>query len=425
VAEGHRLPVERRELWKMKVPSGTSSPIVAGKRLYLTAHEGDQRLVLCLDAASGKEQWRRAVPKTRSETFNPIHGPATPTPASDGKNLYVFFPEIGLLSFSPDGAERWRTPLGPFHSVQGIAASPILAGNKVILSLDQAQDSLVAAFDQRTGKLAWKVERPSGFLGGYSSPVVWRDQVIVSAALELTGYRIDTGERIWWVRGLTNAPASTPVVAGRDLYFYDLPGGDAPFEPMLKADKNQDGKLSLDEAPDPIYERVLRTIDRHFGNRDGAVDKEEWDKSFGSFRDKGGVAAVRLGGRGDVTGTHVRWRYSKSLPYLPSPLFYQGVLYIVRDGGILTALNPENGAVLRQDRLKDALDKYYASPVAGDGKLYFLSEEGKLTVVKAGPQWEVLATHDLGERCYSTPAVSGGRLYLRTQESLYCFSDSS
>jgi hypothetical protein len=94
------------------------------------------------------------------------------------------------------------------------------------------------------------------------------------------------------------------------------------------------------------------------------VDKVEWDKSFGAFRDKGGVAAVRLGGRGEVTGSRVRWRYSKSLPYLPSPLLYQGVLYIVRDGGILTALHPQNGAVLRQDRLQDALDKYYAASSA-------------------------------------------------------------
>jgi len=312
--------------------------------------------------------------------------------------------------------------LGPFHSVQGIATSPILAGARVILFIDQIQDSYVAAFDQATGKQTWKKERPSGFLGGYSSPVVWESQVIVSGALELTGYRVDTGEKIWWVRGLTNAPASTPVVSGQDLYVHDLPGEPQPFEPMLKADKNKDGKLSLDEV-DPIIGRIVIAVDREWGNQDGAIDAAEWEKAIGSFAGKGGVAAVRLGGRGDVGRTHVRWTYQKSLPYVPSVLLYQGVVYVVRDGGILTALNPETGEVFRQDRVKDAIDKYYASPVAGDGKVYLVSEEGKVSVLKAGPQWEMLAAHDLGERCYATPAIANGRIYIRTKESLYCFGN--
>src|SRR6185503_15058620 len=136
-----------------------------------------------------------------------------------------------------------------------------LAGGKVILFIDQIQDSYLAAFDQATGKQVWKKDRPSGFLGGYSTPVVWESQVIVSGALELTGYRVDTGEKIWWVRGLTNAPASTPVVSGSELYVHDLPGEPQPFEPMLKMDKNKDGKLSVDEV-DPIIGRIVTAVDR-------------------------------------------------------------------------------------------------------------------------------------------------------------------
>jgi outer membrane protein assembly factor BamB len=425
VADGPSLPVEfspgRNMAWKAKVPPGTSSPIVAGQRVFLTAHEGDQRLVLALDVRTGEELWRRGTAKTRTEPFNPLHGPVTPTPVSDGTNVYAFFPEVGLISYGPRGEERWRTPLGPFHSVQGIATSPILADGKVILFIDQIQDSYLAAFDPATGKQVWKKDRPSGFLGGYSTPVVWESQVIVSGALELTGYRVDTGEKIWWVRGLTNAPASTPVVSGQNLYVHDLPGEPQPFEPMLKMDKNKDGKLSLDEV-DPIIGRIVTAVDREWGNHDGAVDAAEWEKAFGSFNGHGGVAAVRLGGKGDVGRTHVRWTYQKSLPYIPSVLLYQGVVYVVRDGGIVTALNPETGEVLRQDRVKEAIDKYYASPVAGDGKVYLVSEEGKVSVLKAGPQWEMLATNDLGERCYATPALANGHIYIRTKESLYCFT---
>jgi outer membrane protein assembly factor BamB len=433
VAPDRDLPVQfgpdRNVAWKVKVPPGTSSPVVAGNRLFLTAFEGDQRIVLCLDAASGAALWRRASAKNRAEVFHPKHGAATPTPAVHGRNVYVFFPEIGLISYDFNGKERWRVPLGPFHSIQGMAASPILAGGNVILVVDQTQDSYVAAFDARSGKRRWKQNRPSGFLGGYSTPVVYRpprgpDHVTVSGALELTAYRVDTGEKVWWIRGLTNAPASSPVLHGRELYVHEPPGDKMPF--LTQLDKNKDGRIAPDEAAsDPIMLRILTSIDREWGDQDGALDAAEWDKAFGSFQGNGGLAAIRLDGRGDVSRTHVRWNYKKSLPYVPSILLYQGVIYVVRGGGILTALNPENGEVLRQDRLKDAIDEYYASPVAAGGKVYFVSEQGKVTVVKAGPQWEILATNDLGEECRATPAIANGRLYIRGQETLYCFAGSS
>ncbi len=124
--------------------------------------------------------------------------------------------------------------------------------------------------------------------------------------------------------------------------------------------------------------------------------------------------------RGDLTG-NLRWRYEKALPNAPSPLLYQDVLYLLKEGGILSALDPATGALLKQGRLSGALGDYYASPVAADGKLFALSEEGKLTVVKAGGAWEILAVNELGEPAHATPAFAENRIYVRTHGTLYCF----
>jgi outer membrane protein assembly factor BamB len=415
--------------WKIEVPAGSSSPIIAGDRIFLTAHEGDERLVLCLEAATGKVIWRRAVPKLRSETANPINGPATPTPVSDGANVYVFFPEIGLLSFGSDGEQRWRTPLGPFQSVQGLAASPILVDGKVVLLIDQTGDSYIAAFDARDGSLAWKTERPSTFLGGYSTPTVYEPadgpaQLLVAGALEFTSYGAASGKRLWWANTVTNAPVSVPVV-GDGVVYLNEPAGENPpaFDGMLGMDKNKDGKIALTEVGG-VLTRLFSRIDQLWGDSDGVVDDAEWRKAFQSLEGSGGLVAVRLGGTGDVTDTHIQWRYVKSLPYLASALLYDKVLYVVREGGILTSLNPATGEVLKQGRIPDAMDDYYASPIAADGKIYVVSKGGKVSVLKAAGEWEVLATNDLAEECIATPAIAQGRLFVRTVKALYSFGSS-
>ena len=134
-----------------------------------------------------------------------------------------------------------------------------------------------------------------------------------------------------------------------------------------------------------------------------------------------GMLAIRLGGRGDMTATNVRWRYHKAVPQLPSPLVYRDVLYMVNDGGIVTALKPESGAEVGQGRLKGAIDRYYASPVAADNKVFMLSETGKVVVLPPGGSLDPVAVNDLGDDIYATPAISGGRMYVRTRGWLYCF----
>jgi outer membrane protein assembly factor BamB len=435
VSTDRGLPTEigpaRNVLWKGKTPKGNSSPVVLQGRLWITGHEGDERLVLCYDAATGALLWRKAVTKAFTEVINPVNGPATPTPASDGRSIFVFFPDVGLLAYDLDGKQRWRVPMGPFGGVQGMAVSPIYAEGNVVLLIDTPEYAYLAAFDAETGRQVWKTDRQPGFLGSYITPAVYKPadgpaQIVVAGAVELTSYQAKTGERLWWARGVSYGPAAPPLIAGDSIYTLEPTGIEPPpFSQMLKQfDTNKNGKIELSETSgDKIMYRLFKSADKIIGNGDGVVTEEEWNRAFSSTN--GGLVRTRLNGRGDVTRTHVGWRYAKGLPYLTGPLLYNEILYVIRGGGILTTFNPETGELLRQERLKDAIGDYYASPVAADGKIYFVNKEGKVTVIRAGANWEILSSGDLDEQVIAAPAIADSRIYIRTEGTLYCFGSKS
>jgi outer membrane protein assembly factor BamB len=432
ISDTHPLPVqfgpERNLVWKTKVRPGNSSPVLTNDRIFLTAHENSMLLALCLDRRTGAILWQKSVTKERTERRSLMNDPATPTPVTDGKNVYAFFSDFGLISYRSDGTERWRVPLGPFTPPHGMATSPILVEAKIILAADQTEGSYIAAFDTNTGRLAWKTERPN-FVGGYSTPVMYKPdngttQVVVSGPLELAGYSVETGRKLWGVSGTGVMPISVPVV-DRDTFFVNTEAV-PPFESLvndMKADKNVDGKISPEEFPDPAFRGAVLAIDREYGNQDGAVDATEWNNALGLTQGaNNSLLAVSIGKENGRTNqspsNNVKWRVTKLLSDVPSVLLYEGALYLVKRGGIATTVNPETGEILKQARLKDALDSYYASPVAADGKVFFVSEAGKVAVVKAGGvDWEVLAVNDLREECYATPAIAGGRIYIRTRSS--------
>jgi outer membrane protein assembly factor BamB len=435
VSTDRGLPTEigpaRNVLWKGKTPKGNSSPVVLQGRVWITGHEGDERLVLCYDAATGALLWRRGVTKAFTEAINPVNGPTTPTPSSDGHSIFVFFPDVGLLAYDLDGKQRWRVPMGPFGGVQGMAVSPIYAEGNVVLLIDTPEYAYLAAFDAETGRQVWKADRQPGFLGSYITPAVYKPadgpaQIVVAGAVELTGYQAKTGERLWWARGVSYGPAAPPLIAGDSIYTLEPTGIEPPpFSQMLKQfDTNKNGKIELSETSgDKIMYRLFKSADKIIGNGDGVVTEEEWNRAFSSTN--GGLVRTRLNGRGDVTRTHVGWRYAKGLPYLTGPLLYSEILYVIRGGGILTTFNPETGELLRQERLKDAIGDYYASPVAGDGKIYFVNKEGKVTVIRAGANWEILSSGDLDEQVIAAPAIADSRIYIRTEGTLYCFGSKS
>jgi outer membrane protein assembly factor BamB len=406
--------------------------VVADGRVFLTAFENERLFTIGIDALTGAELWRREAPRPRA-TKRPVNTPVSPTPATDGKAVYVLFEDFGLIAYTADaGKELWQRPLGPFVLPYGLGASPLVADDRLIVLIDQDQGSFLASFATKDGREAWRVERPEA-QHGFSTPSLYRPargvaQLVVLGSYELAGYALPTGEKLWWVGGMAWQAKGSPVIDGDTVYVnssmpnmseLDNHGKLGDFKSVLKErDLNHNGKIDEAEAPAESMKKLWFLYDL---DKDGALDEHEWSVAQARDAAKSGLYAVKLGGSGDLTEKAVVWRYERSLPNIPTPLCYRGVLYVLREGGILTTLDPVTGRVQKQGRLEGALDPYFASPVAGDAKLFIASQEGKLTVVKAAAEWEVLGQASLGEEIWATPAIADSRLYVRTQKALYCF----
>src|SRR5437899_3106306 len=165
--------LQKNVLWRTALPQGHSSPVFTADHIFVTAFEGKTLLTICLDRAIGKVLWRREAPREREENFDHTNGPASPSPVTDGANVYVFFGDFGLLSYGPEGNERWRLPLGPFNNVNGHGSSPILADGKLVLICDQDTGSYLLAVGASSGRVLWKTMRPE-YTRGYATPAVYR-----------------------------------------------------------------------------------------------------------------------------------------------------------------------------------------------------------------------------------------------------------
>jgi len=435
VAKSENLPTsigpEHNVIWKTSVPDGYSSPVLTQDRVFLTAFEDDRLLTIALDRSTGRELWRREAPRPRVARLDPRNNPAAPSPAVDDERVYVFFAEFGLLAYDFDGNKLWDAPLGPFDNLYGMGASPVVFDGKVLLVCDQRTDSFLIAINGTNGQVAWRVDRPEA-ASSHATPIVWQPnngepQLIVVGSFLLSGYAISTGQRLWWVRGMIHEMKSVPVISNGIAYVngYGSPMNDpgntldvGPFENALQYDSNDDGLLSRDELPEGRARQRIRMSDL---DRDGKLSENDWNYFRNSMAMTNGMFAIRLGGSGDMTDKNFLWLYSRAVPQLPSPLLYENLLYMINDGGIVTILDPTTGAQLDQGRLQNAVDSYYASPVAGDGKIYMVSELGMVSVVKPEPTLRVIATTDLDDTVYGTPAIDGNRIYLRTGTTLYSF----
>ena len=423
-------------VWKTELPRGYSSPIVFGNRIFLTGFRQDKLLTLAVDRANGKVLWEREAPRDRKEALDSRNHPASPSAATDGARVFFFFGDYGLLAYDMDGKELWRKPLGPFNNIYGMGASPIVVGDIVVLTCDQSTGSYIAAFDTKTGKERWRTPRAEA-RSGHSTPIVYtpaggRPQIVVPGSFLLSAYDPKDGKRLWWVGGLSFELKSTPVISGDTLYINGFgspenqPGAKVTVAPTVEvfasSDANKDGKLSIEELPTPHAKSAMAFVDL---DGDKMLSTAEWDYYKAAAESENGMLAIKLGGSGDMTAKSVRWRFQRGIPQLPSPLLYQDVLYMVNDGGgLVTTLKPETGELILQGRLKVPSDRYYASPVAADGKIFIASEKGKVIVLPPGGGLEALAINDLQDNIYATPALVDGRIYVRTLNTLYCFGKS-
>jgi len=451
ISSAKNLPTEfgpdKSVVWKTPLPAGHSSPVLTRDRIFVTAHTLTTKndkftyklFVIALDRKTGKILWQREVPRLNKARLENVNGPASPSPVTDGTNVYAFFQDFGLIAFNAAGKEKWRMPMEAFNMFYGFGASPILVDDKLILPVDQDLSAYLLAVDKNSGKMRWKVTRPE-VISGYSTPTIYQPptgpkQIIVPESFQLSAYSVVDGKRVWWVRGLACEMKSVASYDNEYLYIngwgfpLNQPGrqiATVPFAEGLKRyDKNGDGLVAKEEiSGDGPMDKVLHAtygFDAFDLNRDGKLDTKDWDVFRAMMSSENGLLSIKMGGSGDMTSSAIRWKYQKPVPQVPSTLLYQGALFMVNDSGILISFDPTTGNVIKQGRLKGAIDKYFASPIAADGKVWLISQDGTVSVVKAQGEWEVIAVNSLGDECFATPAAADGKLYIRTQSTLYCF----
>jgi len=437
VADDQHPPVEfgpdKDIRWKVAVPRGISSPIIAGDNLVITAFEDGKLYTIAYDRKSGKEAWRAEAPARQIEPFHKFEGsPATPTPATNDQRIVSYFGSCGLFCYDLKGKELWKyeLPAAKLPGDFGSGVSPIIADGLVVLVRDQMTDAKIIAVDIATGEPKWQTKRIS--LVSYATPVIWETaagkQVAAAGHARLTGYDLRTGSEKWFVTGVPAGTCASPV-AGENLLLFagtttSSTDGQEPeypkFDDLLKQlDADKDGALSREEAE----KEFQGFFDNQDANKDGKITREEWDAIAKFFAEGQDVAlGLKPGAMGDATMSNVQWTQKKGLPYLASAILYRGRYFMVKDGGIVTALSPASGKGLYRGRIAEG--KYYASPVASNGFVYFTSLDGEVTVVKAdSDQLEIVVQNPkLDERTAASPAIADDTIYLRTDQHLYAFT---
>jgi outer membrane protein assembly factor BamB len=357
-------------LWKTEIPGvGHSSPVIWGEHLFLQSADDKERRLLCLDTATGKIVWSRGAPGTLHKT-HPKNNMASSTPATDGKRIYAIFwdgKQVLLVAYDFTGASLWQRELGGFTSQHGVGMSPIVFEDKVILNNDQDGSAKVLAFDAKTGKPAWEVERRA-FRTCYSTPFILNHpgapELIVASTAGITAYHPHTGAEIWsYTWSFTGMPLRTvgSPITGSGMVFANSGDGSGA---------------------------------RH-------------------------TIAVRLGGTGDLTQTNLVWEERASFPYVPCMLVYGDHLFTVNDQGVAGCYDAKTGKEVWSHRLAGMTS---ASPILIDGKIYVVDERGNAYVIAASPTYKLLGKSTVGEAVFATPAVADNRLFIRGSNHLFCIA---
>lgn len=435
IADGYALPSsispDTNVLWTIKIPSGNSSPCIAGKYLFITASSNDLLLTFCIDRLTGAVLWQREIKPEVLEKPSRLAGLASPTPTTDGSYIYVYFGSYGLICYDFKGNEIWKKQLPIPNTQHGTGSSPVLCDDRLILLRDQDKDSYLLAVDKLSGKTVWKADRPMA-KRGFSTPLVVREKendnpiIVVAGTLTLMAYDSMKGDELWRVGGLPNEVCASPIQGSGLLYAAGwTPWSGAtrlqPFDILLQqGDKNGDGKISADEAPSGQVKQHFIYAD---ADKDGFITKEEWEELSRIFsKSENSLIAVRPGDRSQSNQKdRVVWKQTRGLPYVPTPLYYREKLWLIKNGGLLTCYKADDGEILIREERIGAGGDYYSSPAGGDGKIYICSQQGVVTVIKAEPPLQVISQNPFNEQIFASPAIVEGIIYLRTSARLYAF----
>lgn len=440
------LDAAKNAIWQTGLSEGHSSPVIWDDRMFLTGQSGDTLETICLNRTTGEIVWRRAAPKVKPERVHNINSLASPTPVTDGERVYVYFGSYGLLCYDYGGNLVWKRPLmKELRNTFGTGSSPILANDLLIFSCENQTESFIEAIKKKTGEIQWHKSR-EGFKSSWSTPIHWNnngtDELIAYGVSWLTALDLMDGSDRWAVPGLADEPAVTPVLGDGFVFVtsYNMKTnteviGLPDYDQLLEDyDTDKDGQVSFEEGwanksvlsrydADGEGDHPLRIFYRMMDkDRDHQISRDEYQKLLDwvdGFEQENGLVAIRPAANpGDKA--EIVWRHRVGVPEIPSPLYHQGRIYLVKNGGIATCLNAKTGEKIYQARI-GAGGPYYASPVTGDGKIYLASARGIVTVLAIGDSLKILAQNDLNDRIMATPAIADGKLYIRTKSRLLAF----
>ena len=423
-------------LWRVEVPAGYSSPVICDYRVIVTGAVGSELVMMCLDRDNGDLLWEHSLEYDGQRPG--ANSPAAPSPVTDGEHVAFLFHHYGLIVTDLEGEELWRKELGPFNIPHGMSTSPLLWGDLLIQLVDQDMGSYMVAFDVKTGEERWRTERP-GVTHSYSTPALYEPaegpaQVVVSGSFQIAGYEAETGKKLWWVDGAAWQAKAVPVVIGDSVYVnsfmvapseFNIPAVTQSWEEFLAArDEDGDELVGRTEWSDggDFLQQAWFIFDLDGDDKIGPADYDYLERCGKST---GALFKIKLDGEGDVTESHVTWRYDdrRGLPDASSPLVVDGTLYLIKESGIMSSIDAATGETIKQGRVAEP-DQYFASPVAAGDKIVTASLTGQLAIVNAAAEWEVEAVANIGEQVWSTPAIADGQVFVRSQAALYCFGAS-
>jgi outer membrane protein assembly factor BamB len=402
----------------------------------------------CLNRNSGEIEWQKDIRPDSLEKVHRVSSPATATPATDGERVLFYFGSYGLICYDTEGNLQWEYPIEMPVSRYNMGTSPVIHSDLVILNcFGYEQDPSLLALNKKKGELIWKYNAPheeGDWNDSYSTPIIYKDEVIIYRDDDVSGYNIQSGEQVWRFKtGMADA-VCTPVIGNNILYIpiFSTYGNKAMLaqiplymELYERYDQDNDRKISKQEiegygfknypekgeVSDIIYVKEYFFIwDK---NRDDFIDSLEWDgmrEYCESLFDVQGLKAIRLGSKGDISLENFLWGYNEDVSHVASPLFYKDHVYMIKSGGILSCLNAQNGELIYSERI-GATGAYFSSPVAVNDRIYFISRNGIVTVIDAGDELKILAQNDLDDIIATTPAILDDKIYIRTEQTLFAF----